>query len=128
MAQKKSFKITTPRGCIYTSKNKNGVVTAKMKWNSGFVPKKKADFSKAQEFVDSECIRYMNPLTPRLTGVLIKSATIGTFIGSGEIEYLAPYGRRQYYEHKEKSRWFETMKAQRKETIMKGAERFAGGG
>lgn len=128
MAQKKDFKITTPRGCIYTSKNKNGEVTAKLKWNEGFVPKKKADFSKAQEFVDSECIRYMNPLAPRLTGTMIKSATLGTVIGSGEIDYLAPYSRRQYYEHKTKSRWFETMKAQHKETILKGAEKIAGGG
>lgn len=128
MAQKKDFKIVTPRGAIYTSKNKNGTVTAHLEWNAGFAPKKKADFSRAQEFVDSECIRYMNPLTPRLTGVMIKSATLGTVIGSGEIEYLAPYARRQYYEHKDKPRWFEAMKAQRKEVILKGAERIAGGG
>lgn len=128
MAQKKNFNIVTPRGAIYTSQNKNGGVTAKLTWNSGFAPKKKEDFSRAQGFIDSECIRYMNPLTPRLTGVLIKSATLGTVIGSGEIEYLAPYGRRQYYEHKTKSRWFETMKAQKKEVILKGAERIAGGG
>ena len=128
MAQKKDFKITTPRGCIYTSKNKNGEVIAELKWNGGFVPKKKTDFSKAQEFVDSECIRYMNPLAPRLTGTMIKSATLGTVMGSGEIEYLVPYARRQYYEHKEKSRWFEAMKTQRKEIILKGAEKIAGGG
>lgn len=127
MAGKKEFNIQTPRGGIFTSKGKNGEVTARLKWEDGFAPKKKQDFSKAQEFVDSECIRYMNPLAPRLTGMLIKSATLGTVIGSGEIEYLVPYGRRQYYEHKEKSRWFETMKAQKKETIQKGAERFAAG-
>ena len=70
----------------------------------------------------------MNPLAPRLTGTMIKSATLGTITGSGEIDYLAPYSRRQYYEHKTKSRWFETMKAQHKETILKGAEKIAGGG
>lgn len=128
MSQKKDFKIVTPRGAIYTSKNKNGEVTAKLVWNAGFAPKKKADFTRAQEFVDSECIRYMNPLAPRLTGAMIKSATLGTVIGSGEIEYLSPYARRQYYEHKDKSRWFETMKAQKKEVILKGAERIARGG
>ena len=128
MSQKKDFKIVTPRGAIYTSKNKNGEVTAKLAWNAGFAPKKKADFTRAQEFVDSECIRYMNPLAPRLTGAMIKSATLGTVIGSGEIEYLSPYARRQYYEHKDKSRWFETMKAQKKEVILKGAERIARGG
>lgn len=128
MSQKKDFKIVTPRGAIYTSRNKIGEVTAKLVWNAGFATKKKADFTRAQEFVDSECIRYMNPLAPRLTGAMIKSATLGTVIGSGEIEYLSPYARRQYYEHKDKSRWFETMKAQKKEVILKGAERIARGG
>lgn len=127
MAAKKDFKIVNPRGCVCTSNSKNGKVIAKLKWNSGFAPKKKKDFTRAQEFVDSECIRYMNPLTPRLTGAMIKSATLGTVIGSGEIEYLAPYARRQYYEHKDKSRWFESMKAQHKDAILKGAERIAGG-
>ena len=128
MGQKKEFKISTPRGAIYTSKNQSGEVIARLRWDEGFVPKKKSDFSNAQEFVDSECIRYMNPLAPRLTGALIKSATIGTVIGSGDIQYLVPYGRRQYYEHKTRSRWFETMKASKKEVILKGAERFARGG
>ncbi|MEE1085820.1 MAG: hypothetical protein U0L05_01410 [Schaedlerella sp.] len=127
MAAKKNFVITTPKGSIYTSKNANGEVTAKLKWSPDFAPKKKEAFTRAQEFVDSECIRYMNPLAPRRTGVLIKSATLGTVIGSGSIEYIAPYGRRQYYEHKEKSRWFETMKTQKKEEIQKGVERFIGG-
>lgn len=126
MATKKNFIISTPRGTIFTSKTSNGEVVAKLKWFGDFAQKKQTSFSRAQEFIDSECLRYMNPLVPRLTGVLVKSGTLGTVIGSGNIEYVAPYARRQYYEHKEKSRWFEEMKAQRKETIMKGAERFAG--
>ena len=126
MAQKKQFKISTPRGSVYTSVNKNGSVTAKLEWAPGFAKQKQQSFSNAQEFVDSECLRYMNPLTPRLTGFMIKSATLGTVIGSGSIEYLAPYARRQYYEHKEKARWFETMKASKKDVIMKGANRIAG--
>ena len=80
----------------------------------------------AQAFVDSECLRYMNPLTPRRTGMLIKSGTLGTVVGSGSIEYLAPYARRQYYEHKTKARWFETMKASHKDAIREGAEKLAG--
>lgn len=126
MAQKKQFKISTPRGSVYTSVNKNGSVTAKLEWAPGFAKQKQQSFSNAQEFVDSECLRYMNPLTPRLTGFMLKSATLGTVIGSGSIEYLAPYARRQYYEHKEKSHWFETMKASKKDVIMKGANRIAG--
>ena len=68
----------------------------------------------------------MNPLTPRRTGMLIKSGTLGTVIGSGSIEYLAPYARRQYYEHRSKARWFETMKASKKDVIRKGTEKLAG--
>lgn len=126
MAQKKQFKISTPRGSVYTSVNKNGSVTAKLEWAPGFAKQKQQSFSNAQEFVDSECLRYMNPLTPRLTGFMLKSATLGTVIGSGSIEYLAPYARRQYYEHKEKAHWFETMKASKKDVILKGANRIAG--
>lgn len=92
---------------------------------SRFCKKKELSFANAQEFVDSECIRYMNPFTPRLSGVMVKSVTLGTVIGSGSLEYLVPYARKQYYEHKTKGRWFETMKATRKEPILKGAMRIA---
>lgn len=126
MAQKRNIKIATPRGYVYTSVNKNGSVTAKLEWASGFAKRKQEAFLNAQEFVDSECLRYMNPLAPRLTGLMIKSATLGTVIGSGSIEYLVPYARRQYYEHKEKAHWFETMKASKKDVILKGANRIAG--
>lgn len=105
----------------------NGSVTARLEWKPGFAPKKKADFAKAQEFVDSECLRYMDSLTPRRTGMLVKSGTLGTVIGSGTIEYLAPYARRQYYEHKTKNRWFERMKVTHKEPILKGANAIAAG-
>jgi hypothetical protein len=129
MAGKKKFNIETPRGGIKLIKIQNGAnagkVYARLEWAPGFKPDKEQAFSNAQEFVDSECLRYMNPLTPRLTGMMIKSATLGTVIGSGSIEYLAPYARRQYYEHKEKARWFETMKASKKEVIKKGASRIA---
>ena len=104
---------------------KNGSVTARFEWASGFSTRKEAGFSKAQAFVDSECLRYMNPLTPRRTGMMIKSATLGTVIGSGTLEYLAPYARRQYYEHKTKAKWFETMKASKKDVIREGAEKIA---
>lgn len=130
MAQKKQFKIQTPRGTLSTYTVRKGVLQgrtiARLDWAPGFKPDKERAFSNAQEFVDSECLRYMNPLTPRLTGFMIKSATLGTVIGSGSIEYLAPYARRQYYEHKEKAHWFETMKASKKDVILKGANRIAG--
>lgn len=49
------------------------------------------------------------------------SAKLGTVLGSGVIRYLAIYARRQYYTHKTKAKWFETMKARNKEQILKGA-------
>lgn len=121
---KKKFQIETPRGVIYTQATKGGKVTARLDWNPSFKPSTESGFASAQEFVDSECIRRMNPETPRRTGVLVKSATLGTVIGSGEINQIAPYARRQYYEHKEKSRWFERMKNRHKDSILKGAAKY----
>ena len=59
--------------------------------------KQQERFNKIQAFVDSSCIRYMTQYTPMKTGLLMKSVTLGTKIGSGELEYLSPYGRYQYY-------------------------------
>ena len=121
---KKKFVIKTPKGTIYTQASKGGKVTARLEWNPGFEPSMEKGFENAQAFVDSECIRRMNPETPRKTGALIKSATLGTTIGSGEINQIAPYARRQYYEHKEKSYWFERMKNRHKDSILKGAAKY----
>ena len=121
---KKKFVVETPRGVIYTQASSSGNVTAKLEWNPGFAPSMEKGFSKAQEFVDSECIRRMNPETPRRTGALIKFAMLGTVIGSGQINQIAPYARRQYYEHKEKSYWFERMKNRHKDSILKGAAQY----
>ena len=124
-ATKKKFIVQTPRGSVCTVKTKNGKVTSKLVWDSGFSGRKEKSFGRAQVFVDSECIRKMNPETPRLTGALIKTATLGTVVGSGEINQIAPYARRQYYEHKTKSRWFERMKNRHKDSILKGAQKIA---
>lgn len=124
--QKKQFKIETPRGKIITYKNQQGTTISRLVWAPDFKSRKERGFSSAQEFVDSECIRKMNPETPRRSGALIKSATLGTVIGSGEINQIAPYARRQYYEHKEKSYWFERMKNRHKDKILGGARKFAG--
>jgi hypothetical protein len=102
---------------------------ATLKWGTDFVKNTRAKFSKAQATVDSECLRYMDPLTPLRTGTMIKSATLGTVIGSGEIIYLSPYARRQYYNNKggspghpqARALWFETMKAAHKEDILRAA-------
>ena len=90
MAERKVFRIETPRGTIYTTGGKNGRVTTRLEWNPGFGTEESARFGRRQQFVDQECIRRMAPETPRRTGMLIKSATLGTVIGSGEINQLVP--------------------------------------
>ena len=115
--------IQTPRGFVSTYKTKEGKVIARLDWNKGFKPDKEQMFKNKQSFVDQECVRRMAPETPKRTGVLIKAATLGTVIGSGEIIQDTPYARRQYYEHKEKSYWFERMKNRHKDSILKGAQK-----
>lgn len=117
------IQINEPQGKIITYKTKDGEVKARLSWNESFKEKYTKSFDKKQAFVDQECIRLMAPETPRLTGVLVKSATLGTSIGTGEINQIAPYARRQYYEHKEKSYWFERMKNRHKDSILKGVQK-----
>ena len=114
--------IIQPQGSITTFTNKNGTVIARLDWNEGFKHEYTESFNRKQAYVDQECIRRMAPETPRRTGVLIKSATLGTAIGNGEIHQIAPYARRQYYEHREKSYWFERMKNRHKDSILEGAQ------
>ncbi len=52
---------------------------------------------KVQKFINSEVIRLMVPYTPRQNNILIDSATLGTVIGSGEINQDTPYSRYHYY-------------------------------
>ncbi len=40
MAQKRTIKITSPRGSVVTRQTKNGSVSAEIVWNSGFARKK----------------------------------------------------------------------------------------
>lgn len=85
ISQPKNKSINTPNGYLA------------LKWTSNFGKLTEEKFHKAQMFVDSECIRLMSPYTPFRNGFLEKSATLGTVIGSGEINQIAPYARYQYY-------------------------------
>ena len=122
MANSKTI-IKQPQGKIITYKTSAGKTIARLTWSNGFKEKYTQSFDKKQAYVDQECIRRMAPETPRRSGVLIKSATLGTRIGEGEIHQIAPYARRQYYEHREKSHWFERMKNRHKDAILKGAQK-----
>ena len=73
----------------------NGVF--EFKWSPDFVSIMGKRFNKAQEYIDSSCIRLMVPYTPMRTGMLTESVKLGTVIGSGELRYLSPYARYLYY-------------------------------
>lgn len=86
-----------------------------------------------QRFIDSECMRLMNPYTPFRQGMLIGAASNGTNIGSGKIIQQTPYAKRWYYEPANFSgapmrgnKWFERMKQSHKQSILKGAAAIAG--
>ena len=87
------LEIKQPQGRIFVGENGK----AKLEWNPGFQKKWQSKIDNAQKFVDSECIRLMAPYTPFLTGMLEKSAILGTKIGEGEIHQIAPYAKYQYY-------------------------------
>lgn len=90
---------------------------------------------RVQKYIDSECLRLCAPKVPMDNNNLIRSGEINTKIGSGEIIYSTPYARRWYYmpanfqEAPERGNyWFERMKQEHREDILKGAQRRANEG
>lgn len=110
-----------------------------VKFSSDFHERTSENFSQAQKHIDSEVIRHSDPYVPFRHGDLIKSGISGTVLGSGVVEYTAPYARQQYYNnagHGEEGvnaldgakglrgkMWFERMKADHKEDILKGIKK-----
>lgn len=86
---------------------------------------------KVQKFIDSEVLRVTDPYVPLDSSDLKKSGTKHTKIGSGDVRYVTPYARRQYYENKGSglrgSKWFDRSKADNKKAILNGALKIAGG-
>ena len=89
---------------------------------------------KAQKFIDSEVLRLCDPLVPMDTGNLKQSGERATTIGSGNVLYNAEYAAVQYYETAQTrsydanrgSFWFERMKADHKDAILRGARKITG--
>lgn len=120
-------------------------IKARLEWNPNFQKEWEGNFDEAQKYVDSECLRHSDKLIPFQTGFLKKSGILGTVIGSGELNYLAPHSRYQYYgkvmvghppkrvtdkplnyqfKPKRGALWFERMKVQHKKQIIKGLGKF----
>lgn len=125
--------IKTPRGQVVIGANGK----AELKWNTNFQPKWQKRYSAAQKFVDSEVLRLTEPYVPLRTGMLIKSGILGTDIGGGTVQWIAPYARVQYYSPRKPGsvtgplrgpHWFERMKSVWRDKIIAGARRIAGGG
>lgn len=121
--------ITTPRGSITIAKNHQ----AKLQWNPDFAGQRTEQFSRMQKFIDSEVLRLSTPYIPIKTGMLIKSGILGTVVGSGEVNYIAPYADAQYrtavtrsYDAQRGGLWFERMKIDHKKEILEGAKKAGG--
>ena len=98
-------------------------------------------FERKQKYIDSEVLRLSDPYVPKLSGNLIKSGIEGTVIGSGVVEYTAPYAKDQYYNNAGRGKqgtqkhnshnykcirgkfWFERMKADHLDEIEKGVKK-----
>lgn len=127
--------IKTPRGQIFTVATKSGKMTAKLVWNQAAIAKRNNDFAKGQKFVDSEVLCYCGKMVPLQTGMLMKSGTLGTVVGSGLVQYIAPYARRQYYDTADTrsynpsrgAHWFERMKTAYKDDIENGLKKIVAG-
>lgn len=85
-----------------------------------------------QKFIDSEVIRRMDPFVPLRDGTLKNASISQTNIGSGDIRQKTPYARRWYYTQanfneapRRGCKWFDRMKAQQKDSILKGAAQIA---
>jgi hypothetical protein len=124
--------IQTPRGKIVVGPN----MRATLEWNPDFQPKHQQNFTEAQKYVDSEVLRRSEPYTPFRTGMLVKSGTLGTEIGSGLVQWIAPYARVQYYSKRKPGSetgplrgpyWFERMKQVHGAVIIAHAKSLAGG-
>lgn len=111
------------------------IIFKKLLFDQGAAVKKRQIHTggRVQKYVDNECIKLMDPLTPFKDGDL-KSAPINqTVIGSGRIVQQTPYAKRWYYEPanfsgapRRGNKWFERMKVQHGKQILQGAAREAG--
>jgi len=109
--------------------------TSEMKWSTNFGPKMTSQFTEAQTYIDSTVLRFCSKYLPFDTGMLEKSGILGTEIGSGEVRWLAPYAPRLYYNPQfdfqgapmRGGKWFERMKADNKDEIVRNTKRIGGG-
>jgi hypothetical protein len=124
--------IETPRGVIVVTPSGK----AELKFNAHFRNRWQSNYSDAQKYMDSAVLMDCEPYVPLLTSMLIKSGILGTDIGSGQVKWIAPYAKAQYYKGRKPGTsntgplrgklWFERSKAVNKNKWISGARKIAG--
>lgn len=110
-------------------------LNAHFQWNNrNRIPQ---NVEQAQKYLDSQVLKDTDKYVPMRTGILVKSGILGTRIGSGEIEYIAPYAKKLYYGVTIKlsksrhplacAKWFEASKAVNKRSWLAEVRKIAGG-
>ena len=108
--------------------NKDGGITFKVTANFDSAAAKRkfsGAIHKAQMKLDAQVLADSNYYVPLKSEVLQKSAIKKTVLGSGEVKWVTPYARAQYYgvdfDHSKQfnpnacARWFEAAKARKME-------------
>lgn len=117
---------------IKTPKATNIANAGRLEWHPSFATTRNNQIKRAQMFIDNEVLHLCSFRVPKVTGMLEKSGTLGTTIGSGEVCYIAPYAAFQYYSTAETrsynpqrgAKWFERMKVSCKDQILRGAAQY----
>ena len=136
------FTLQTPKGELVRIKTESGEVRMEIRWNPGVGQDMTERINGVQAYIDSKCLEYCDPLVPKDTGILKQSGIMNTQIGTGEVKYRTPYARRWYYMPANFNQgsgsgmnavgrgnyWFERMKQQHKENILRGARGISGAG
>lgn len=143
---------STPRGTVTRIQHANGKLTSKLEWNPN-IQRFNQQYSRAQEWLDRAVLKDSTPFVPMQSGALFKTGILGTVVGTGIVEWIAPYARYQYYgkvwkgpkygpkyktdkdlHHSTSAHelaqpyWFEAAKSLNKTQWINGARRIAGGG
>lgn len=141
--------IKTPRGEVTINTKGSKAVLA---WNPN-INRFEKQYSRSQKWLDNEVLKDTTPYTPMQTGALYKSGILGTEIGSGTVQWIAPYARYLYYgkvmagpkygpkyptskdlvfsksaHPQAQAFWFEASKAQNKQKWIRMAKKLGGGG
>lgn len=142
----------TPRGRVIIVRTSGGKLISKLIWNDN-IKRFNGQYSRAQVWLDNAVLKDSNYYAPKLTGALQKTGILGTTLGEGVAQWIAPYSRYLYYKkamsgpkygpkyyngkelHINKSEnpnaqafWFEAAKAQNKSIWIRGVQTLAAGG